>query len=324
MASIFETLNFSGIGLGEVQNVDEMSVIPLVSATDRGDVASPLSLKFESTTSYGSMQFANEDPNKPVIVPLNMMIRGKSAQDHAMAGSGVILGKQVKVFDNACCIEETQGGYLSSQGNEEDILPIELRRSLLNYGKRTERHYGKLWDNIKTWLQGLKDISGRNSAHLRYFYDNADVRSALEDFAAEFEPIQGQIGAIILFNGVPVGLEIMPTTEYWDTYWKHLIRGCYGAELLRLKMLGKISPSTLILPDIPEKAEPAEIKKILEDFTDHLRKDVLPIISQIQIAGEHSISKDGNLETRMITTQAGGGGDVISQGDQPIYVSIVL
>lgn len=323
MASIFETLNFSGINLGEVQNVDEMSVIPLVSA-DRGDVASPSNLKFESTTTYGSMRFVNEDPNKPVIVPLNIMIRGKTAQDHAMAGSGVILAKQNKIFENSCCIEETQGGYLTAKGNDEDILPIELRKSLLNYGKRTENHYGKLWSDIKGWLRGLKNITGRSSAHLRYFYDNAEVRSALEDFAAEFEPIEGQIGAIILFNGVPVGLEIMPTTEYWDAYWKHLIRGCYGAELLRLKMLGKISPSTLILPDIPDKAEPAEIKKILEDFTDHLKKDVLPIISQIDITGQRSISQDGNLETRMITTQAGGGGDVILQEDQPIYVSIVL
>ena len=48
MASIFDILNFKGrgIGIGPVQSVDEMTVIPLVG-DDRGDVATPESLKFE-------------------------------------------------------------------------------------------------------------------------------------------------------------------------------------------------------------------------------------------------------------------------------------
>jgi len=77
----------------------------------------------------------------------------------------------------------------------------------------------------------------------------------LEEFAAEFEPVEGQIGAIIMFSGVPVGIEIMPSEGHWETYWKHLIRGCYGAEMLRLKMIGKLKPSALILPEIPKNAD---------------------------------------------------------------------
>jgi len=323
MASIFDILNFkgNGVGIGPVQSVDEMTVIPLVG-DNRGDVASPDSLKFESTTNYGSMVFKNED-SKPAIVPSNYMVRGRGAQDHAMAGSGVVIAGQRKTFDTACCIEETQGGYLSAEGNDEDVLPVELRRDLLNYGKRTERHYGKLWDSIKVWLRGLNLSRNTHSAHLREFYDDKTVRSALENFAAEFEPVDGQIGAIIMFSGTPVGLEIMPTTAHWDAYWQQLLRGCYGSELLRLKMLGKLAPSTLVLPAIPENAAPEEVKTILEEFVEHLQKEVIPIVQSIAIKGDRKISTEGNLETRLITTDTGGG-DVILQDSEPIYLSLVL
>lgn len=322
MASIFDILAAGkGVGVGAVQSVDEMTVIPLVG-DNRGDVASPSALKFERTTTYGSMVFKNED-SKPAIVPTNYMIRGRGAQDHAMAGSGVVMAGRSKTFNTACCIEETQGGYLDAEGNDEDVLPVELRRSLLNYGKRSERHYGKLWDSIKVWLRGLNLSRSSHAAHLRDFYDDTDVRGALEQFAAEFEPVEGQIGAIILFSGVPVGLEIMPTTDHWDAYWQQLLRGCYGSEMLRMKMLGKVKPSTLVLPTIPEQAAPDEVKTILEDFMKHLQEAVIPLVQGITIQGDRSISKDGNLETKLLST-GNGGGDVILQDSEPIYISLIL
>ena len=321
MASIFDILKKGTMmGIGPVQSVNEMTVIPLVGDS-RGDIASPDSLKFERTTSYGSMAFKNED-SRPAIVPSNYMVRGKDAQDHAMSGSGVVLSMKTKVFDTACCIEETQGGYLSAEHNDEDVLPVELRRSLLNYGKRTENHYEKLWDSIKVWLHDMS-INTHGGAHLRDFYDDKSVSTELEQFASEFEPIEGQIGAIIMFSGTPVGLEIMPSTAHWDAYWKQLLRGCYGSELIRMKMLNKVSPSTLILPDIPKSATPDEVKTLIESFVEHLQKEVIPIIQNIIIKNSRVISNDGNLETRLVLT-GNGGGDVIMQNSEPVYISLIL
>jgi len=323
MASIFDILKFNGkgVGIGPIQSVDEMTVIPLVGDS-RGDIASPDSLKFEQTTTYGSMAFKNED-SRPAIVPANYMVRGKDAQDHAMSGSGVVASMKTKIFDTACCIEETQGGYLSSENNDEDVLPIDLRRALLNFNKRTEHNYGKLWDSITGWLEGLNLKKNTPAAHLRDFYDDKSVSNRLEQFAAEFEPIEGQIGAIIMFSGTPVGLEIMPSTTHWDTYWKQLLRGCYGAELTRMKMLNKVSPSALILPNIPEISTPKEVKTIIESFVTHLQKEVIPIIENIVIKSDRMISTDGNLETRLVLTD-NGGGDVIFQDSEPVYISLVL
>jgi hypothetical protein len=267
------------------------------------------------------MVFHNDDPQKkPAIVPANMLVRGRSAQDHAMAGSGVVVTSK-KSFNNACCVEETQGGYLTSNV-EKDILPVSLRKKFLTKQFRQKRDYGKLWPSIKEWLHGLK-VRGGN-AHIRYFYDAPEYKNKLEEFAASFEPIPNQIGAVILFSGIPVGIEIMPTAEHWNHYWKYLIRGCYGAEMIRLKELGKLQPSALVLPDIPDNTSLEDAEKILEEFEDHVRDSIVPLIENIALDSTQNISQDGNMTTRLVKTSTGGGGDVIAQGTQPVYLSLVL
>ena len=323
MTTIFNKLKFTGIEIGNVQSVDEMTIVPILG-DDRGEVAGPEHLKFKSTTSYGTMVFENDDPSQPVIVPNNIMIRGKGAQDHAMATSGVVLARRTQRFNTACCIEESQGGYLNSEGNETDVLPIQLRKALLAPSLRQTQSYSKLWGKIKDWLKGVPVAGRSGAAHLRYFYDTPDIRTALEQFAAEFEPVDNQIGAIIMFSGVPVGIEIMPSSEHWQAYWKLLLRGCYGAEMLRLKMLGKLKESTLVLPNIPAGATASEVKTLMVNFSQHLRQEVLPILESIDIKSQKLSSQDGSLQTSLINTTSGGGGDLIEQGSIPIYLSLVL
>lgn len=321
--SIFDKLKFTGIEIGNVQSVDEMTIVPILG-DNRGEIAGPEYLKFRTTSDYGTMVFDNENKGMPAIVPSNMMVRGKAGQDHAMAGSGVVHANGSNSFDTACCIEQEQGGYLRTDGNEEDILPIELRKALVNPSLRQANSYSKLWGSIKTWLTGLPLTVKRNSAHLRYFYDTPEIKDALEQFAAEFEPVEGQIGAIIMFSGIPVGIEIMPSSEHWEAYWKYLLRGCYGAEMLRLKMLGKLKESALILPEIPEGASAEVVKKTLEDFGQHLRQEILPVLESINITAQSTISRDGSLNTSLLQTSSGGGGDLIQQNNTPVYLSLVL
>lgn len=325
MPNIFEKLNFTNVGVGAVQAVDEMIVIPIVGP-DRGSIAQPQSLKFERTAGYGNMIFRNEDSEKPAIVPTNIMVRGRyAAQDHAMSEAGIVGIRETATFNTACCIEQTQGGYLTDKGeNEQDILPITLRKALLTREKRKQQSFQKLWGDISNWLKGLSLSAGRGTiAHLNYFYNSKEIADSLEQFASEFEPVEGQIGAIILFNGIPVGVEIMPSNAHWQAYWKYLIRGCYGAELLRLKMLNKIPNSTLILPEIPKDSNPEKVKEILSEFCDHVQKDVLPLLENIDVVSQTQMTNKSGLSCKLVKTQ-GGGGDIISEGNTPIYLSIVV
>lgn len=319
--SIFQQLGFSGLGIGPVQSEDEMTVVPIVGPT-RGDVASPQNLQFQSTTSYGTMVFDNKDVEREAIVPSNYMVRGRGAQDHAMAGSGIIQKGSSRSFNNACCVEESQGGLLR-RAEQQDILPIELRKALLDTGIRSRNKYNKLWTKIGGWLSGL-NLGRGGRAHIRDFYDAPAISDALENFAAAFEPVENQIGAVILFNGVPVGIEIMPSTEHWEVYWKYLIRGCYGAELVRLKMLGKIRPSALVLPNIPEGSDDNKVEEIMDNFAAHIQQELLPLLEDIQIKSQTSLEQTGSMQTTLLRTDSDGGGDLVQQGDEPVYLSLVL
>jgi len=168
MASLLETLGFvKTLGVGEVQSDEEMTVIPLVG-DNLGNVASPEAIQFRRTTTYGSMQYDNIDQYNPAIVPGNMMVRGKSAQDHAMSGSGVVLAASDRLFEDACCIESSQGGYFSGQKVDEDVLPVGLRKALLDPSLRQKNAYDKLWGRIRTWLSGLKGSCWRSSTSERF------------------------------------------------------------------------------------------------------------------------------------------------------------
>lgn len=319
--SLFDQLGFSGIGIGPVQSEDEMTVIPIVGST-RGDVARPQNLQFQRTTSYGTMVFENKDNDHEAIIPSNFMVRGRGAQDHAMAGSGVVRKGQSRSFTNACCVEESQGGLLRG-AEKQDVLPVELRKVLLDTSIRSEDRYSKLWGKISGWLRGLNVGSG-GRAHIGDFYDTPAIGDALENFAAAFEPVQNQIGAVIMFNGVPVGIEIMPSAEHWEVYWKYLIRGCYGAELVRLKMLGKIRPSALVLPNIPEGSDDNKVEEIMDSFASHIQQELLPLLEGIQIKSQTSLDQTGSMRTILLRTDSDGGGDLVQQGDEPVYLSLVL
>jgi hypothetical protein len=319
--SIFETLGFSDLGIGPIQSDDEMTVVPIVGPS-RGNIADPESLRFSRTAGYGTMVFENKDTSRPAIIPSNYMVRGKGAQDHAMAGSGIVAGRSAQ-FDNACCVESSQGGLLHGDNNNEDILPIELRKALLDPTIRSQTKYDKLWTKLSRWLTGI--IPGRriDRAHLGDFYDEPSIKEALENFAAAFEPIENQIGAVIMFAGVPVGIEIMPSSQHWEAYWKYLIRGCYGAEMIRLKALGKIRPSALILPEIPEGADEDKVEEVLSEFSTHIQNEILPLLKDIQLT-QMGLGQTGSLKTTLLTTDSGGGGDLIQEDETPVYLSLVL
>jgi hypothetical protein len=267
------------------------------------------------------MVFENTD-TKAGIIPSNYMTRGKSAQDHAMSGSGIVLPGRTS-FDNACCIESSQGGMLSG-AEQIDILPASLRKTLTDISLRHQKGYSKLWPRIKEWLRNIPGIRS-GDAHLRYFYDDANYKDAIESFCAAFEPVPNQLGAFILFEGIPVGIEIMPSTNHWVEYWELLIRGCYGAELVRLQATKAIKKSsTLIIPKIPDDASPEEIEKLFSDFSKSIQSSMVPLLNAIQITNRESDVTTNDLHIEVLKTASGGGGDIITQNTEPIYLSIVL
>jgi len=66
------------------------------------------------------------------------------------------------------------------------------------------------------------------------------------------------------------------------------------------------------------------VKEILEGFCQHLREEVLPLLENIELKTPKVMGRDGTLETTLLRTSSGGGGDLIQQGDKPVYLSLIL
>lgn len=306
--TIFEKLGFTDIEFGEAQSVDEMTVLPVVGA-DRGEgISDPEEVIFQQTSEYGSMVFQNiGDAIGIGIIPSNtMIISDKKAQDHAMSDVGLVPAKQTISFNNAACIQAGQGGLLSGKQNQYNILPLELRKVLLNTDLRYQKEYSKLWDSIENFLGDIPDVS--KSPDLELFF--RPYEQQLNDFVAEFEPIDNQLGAVIFFNMQPVGIEIMPSNKHWEYYWRWILRGCYGAQLLKLRLTDKISPQKLDFKD--------DIASFINDFTSSLIKQVNQMLA-LSIIGQKDI---GGFQKRFVLS-GNTGGDIVVRNDEAVYASIV-
>lgn len=317
--NIFDKLGFTNLEYGSIQNVDEMTILPILGENRIKNIAKPNDINFRRTRGYGNMEFENSNSSGFGIIPSNTMVLSKqAAQDHAMSDVGLVPANTSITFENACCIQQSQGGYLdgSKDDNEYNILPLGLRKKLLSSTFRNKIGFDKLWPAITEWISNVPGIIN-GCGHLEYFF--TPFKKELEDFVAEFEPVEGQLGAAIFFNDIPVGLEIMPTVDHWSNYWKWLIRGCYGAQLLNLKKSGNISTSKISLPKLE-----GNIVDQLEKFFQEIKVDFLNKLNfSKSIIDSKAIRYISGIEKKLIKI-GNGGGDLITEHDQPIYLSAIL
>lgn len=212
-----------GCEVGRIQTVGAMQVIPLVMEENLQDdrFANPDVVRV-GTRDYGEMVFANPD-KKPVLLPTNVgYVVKQAAQDHAMTTAAIVSGKGRRTFDDAMCIQASQGGTITEGEHSLLILPLALRRPALEM--RGRRGYNKLWGSIGTLLKDSGIGGDQNLVRYLRGYERQ-----LDEFIAEFEIVDNQVGAIVLINGSVVGVERAPSSLYWKTIWEPLVRVCYGS-----------------------------------------------------------------------------------------------
>ena len=130
--------------------------------------------------------------------------------------------KSERKIDKAMCVQQSQPGLIKVGEHPLQILPAGLRVKALEL--RGESEYSRLWAHISEFKAryGLRG-SGNLVDFLKSF------AKELDEFVAEFELVPGQLGAIVLVDGRIVGIEVAPSTAYWEKVWTPLIRLCYGA-----------------------------------------------------------------------------------------------
>ncbi len=271
-----------GLTFGQKQEVGTMAVFPLLGKDATAGLAPLEALEFIGTSGYGSMVFHNPH-DKPCIVPTGYAIITKqAAQDHALTFASLIPPMTRREINKACCIQETQGGYIDGSGiTDFAMLPLYIRKrhlkeqifpnsneTVLQLDERLS--FSRLWRAISDFQ---RELVGHSAGNLVCFFNK--FMDKLMQFNAEFETVPNQRGAVIMMNGKVVGIEVAPTQEYWQTIWKSLIRDCYGAEVLRQTLLNPVQEfkefrqQELVLDDCKTLAE---IKAAVSAYKTHQRE----------------------------------------------------
>lgn len=229
----FDFLN--NLSLGDMQVSGAMSVIPLIGEDATNSIASFEEITFEKTSDYGVMVFSNKS-NKPFILPSGFAIMTKQkAQDHALVYSTFLKPDSTRSIKNACCIQQTQCGYIDGKGIKGfNFIPVEIRKNgISKYTECMDTSFSRLWPLISDFQKKL--VKEHDSNLIFYFNKYMDK---LVTYNAEFECVPKQRGAIILYCNKVVGIEVVPTHDYWKTIWNPLIRDAYGSTILK-KMLSE-------------------------------------------------------------------------------------
>jgi hypothetical protein len=257
--------DLTALQIGMPQQSGPMTVLP-VFGPGRGDAdasgagsgfAAPLSgLKLGGVKrGYGNVELHNPGPSAGsgqapsagstgspqagsgrggvTIVPLHVGYIQDGAQNHALCRSGFVGAGQHVLFQDACCVQAAQGGFLESREQWFFILPLALREEALL--ARGVVGFGKLWPAIAK-LNARLGLEQRG--HLEQIV--CRQRPTLTQYQSRFELLPGQTGALFLLRDRLagdrlVGVEIAPTADYFRELWMPLVCFCYGTAAMELE-----------------------------------------------------------------------------------------
>ncbi len=214
--------HFYGRKAGQPLRYGHLEMIPLFGqAGPEGLYATPeTNLTLTKVTTYGQMMLLNVSA-KHAIVPLHLGYFQQGAQNHAMCTSWILNPNEEKLFKDACCIQQSQGGYIKNQNARFIILPHQLRTKATEL--KGQENYGKLWKAIAAFNEkvGLK-----NRGHLDEL--KQVYQPELLQTVYHLEPQPGQTGAIFLNRGKVVGIELAPDADFWKELHVPLVMYCYA------------------------------------------------------------------------------------------------
>ena len=217
------------VAMAAPQRSGPLTVLPLIETEPEARAYAPplSSLKLAKVQGYGKVEMENRPGSGVAIVPLHIGYVQDQAQNHALCRAGFVGENQKVLFQDACCVQQAQGGYIEGRDAQQwfFVLPLRLREQALKL--RGQVGCGKLWADIATFNQRYKLPQKGHLEHLI-----CRQRAHLTQYGSRFERLEGQRGALFFIGDKLVGLELAPTTQYFAEVWSALVCFCYGAEAM--------------------------------------------------------------------------------------------
>jgi hypothetical protein len=208
-----------------------MVVLPLISTTEFTNVADHNEVTLDSDINYNRLSFKNHSGNIGIAIQgFTVIDNEQKAQDRTIPYAHLIKAANAKVIPANCIQQNQSGKFIVSRLDESNfmILPPTLRGIALKKSTHQDAETGALWSSLETWVHGVDC----RRLGLTAFYSK--FKDTLDRFVAQFEPVENQLGAITLINGVIIAIDIVPKYDTWKRVWRALIRDSYGAEAVRM------------------------------------------------------------------------------------------
>ena len=313
-----------------VQSIMNMQLVCLTTDPEYSldkRFANPLKSLVAGNSSYGQINFSNND-EKEVIIPAQMAVMTKqSAQNHGMVKAGYIEPRAQTIYHDAGCVQGGQTGHF--RGTQEfRMIPVTMREMLFDAVGQTAGH-----GNIYPAIQKLGvDTQCGSGNYLNVYFDRYDKK--LEQFIAHFERPRNLIGIIVLIDGEIVSIDKFPSFTYAEQVWELMIRDCYGALAIISELKQKTSNHEFTntynnlkknhrtnIVNLLEKA----LKKTKENMTNSVEEKIQELLeltfdARIDTEGQ---STSRNAPKSYILNTEGYVGQVITESEYNHLVSIV-
>lgn len=304
-----------------IQSVGNMTMIPIIADVEFTNVADVNDVTLKKDPAYNILEFQNVSGNIGIALQgWTMIDRKQAAQDRTIPYAHLIKGANAKLVP-ANCVQANQGGHFNPSAVDQDsfmVLPPSLRGLALKKSTYSSADYSALWDSLGRWVKG---VDCHNNG-LQMFYSKFEDK--LEQFVAQFEPVEKQLGSIVLINGKLVAIDLMPKYKNWTSVWRAIIRDSYGAEAVRVienEGAVNIHPSLDLsgINSINDLEHAYENMK--SDFYDSLQNMIAQTL-QTQI-NSTVLERAGELTMMKFDNTDFTGQGVIHGDDHYVYLSIV-
>jgi hypothetical protein len=298
---------------GTPQKSASITVVPIFSSRPNNiDFTPPLSgLKLSQVRGYGNMELAHTLPKGIAIVPLHMGYIQDKAQNHALCRSALIAAGQKLMFEDACCVQAGQGGYLEERDQWFFILPLQLREEALNL--QGKKDYSKLWGAISR-LNSQFNLENRG--HLEQILSRK--RAFLTQYQSRLELLPGQTGALFLINDKLAGIEIAPNMAYFQELWMPLVCFSYGVAAMYAEKELQEQP---VLPFTATNL--LELRQQLQESRHQLQQQVQTNLANTPIQKFQVTNEERFLNMRLKTVGSDNfAGQFVESDGEVIYASL--
>lgn len=308
-------LNLSAYRFGLPQRSGAMTVLPVFGPNHAGFFTSPFSgIKLNRVNGYGNMELVNPAATGVAIVPLHMGYIQDQAQNHALCRSAFIAAGQKLMFEDACCVQAGQGGYLEGREQWFFILPVQLRSLALEL--RGKKSYSKLWDGIGRLNQQL---GLPNRGHLEQIL--SQKRAFLTQYQSRFELLPSQTGALFFLKDKLAGVEIAPTAAYFQELWMPLVCFCYGTAAMYFEQ--KAAGESVPLPVLFTASNLQQLRDQLHQSRQEFHEQVLHQLRQTPAQKFKVKEEERFLSLRLFTgVSKHFAGQFVEKEGQLVYASL--